>query len=83
MSYGGIQAKIEISSFGPIAVGFLLQTGAKSPKKFPHRERKQIWLGAHTQKSAAQKEVLFLVVFANENYAEPQASVSSVPFNSP
>lgn len=38
-NYSGIQAKIEISSFVPISVGFLLQTGAKNSKKILRLER--------------------------------------------
>lgn len=41
-NYSGIRAKIEISSFVPISVGFVLQTGAKNSKKILHQERQQL-----------------------------------------
>lgn len=68
-----VQAKIEMSSFCPISVGLLLQTGAESPKKIPSSGKETaMTLSPHTKKSSAQKEVLFLVVFQMKTMLSPK-----------
>lgn len=59
-NYDEVQAKIDMSSFSPISVGLLLQTGAKKSKKIPSSGKETaMTLSPHTKKSSAQKKCYF------------------------